>query len=107
MLQIDSLTFDAWGRRVFDDATFVGYLGIAVSDVGPGWCESRLKVEPRHLTPEHQREGVLRRHMKTRSDHIRDTDFFSILAEEWPAVRARLIARIGNGAFDLDQTAVR
>src|SRR6185295_18650548 len=37
-----------------------------------------------------QREGVLRRHMRTRNDHFRDTVFFSILAEEWPAIRSRL-----------------
>jgi uncharacterized protein (TIGR00369 family) len=36
-------------HRVFDEATFVGHLGITVAGVGPGWCESRLAVEPRHL----------------------------------------------------------
>jgi RimJ/RimL family protein N-acetyltransferase len=36
------------------------------------------------------REGVLRKHMKVRG-HQRDTVYFSILAEEWPDVRARLL----------------
>lgn len=44
------------------------------------------------------REGVLRRHMRTRNDHFRDTVFFGILAEEWPAVRSRLLARLSEGA---------
>ncbi|HEX2440097.1 MAG TPA: GNAT family protein [Methylomirabilota bacterium] len=36
------------------------------------------------------REGVLRKHMNVRG-HQRDTVYFSILAEEWPDVRARLL----------------
>ena len=36
------------------------------------------------------REGVLRKHMNVRS-YQRDTVYFSILADEWPAVRARLL----------------
>lgn len=42
------------------------------------------------------REGVLRRHMRTRDDYIRDTVMFSIIAEEWPTVRARLEARLSD-----------
>ena len=36
------------------------------------------------------REGVLRRHMLVRAGHIRDTVMFSIVDDEWPAVKARL-----------------
>ena len=39
------------------------------------------------------REGVLRRHMQVRG-HQRDTVYFSILDDEWPAVRARLRTRL-------------
>lgn len=39
------------------------------------------------------REGVLRRHMNVRG-YQRDTVYFSILEAEWPAVRARLRARL-------------
>jgi N-acetyltransferase len=35
------------------------------------------------------REGVLRRHMRVR-EYQRDTVYFSILDDEWPAVKARL-----------------
>ena len=41
------------------------------------------------------REGVLRRHMILQDGYIRDTVMFSILAEEWPAVKAGLEARLG------------
>ncbi len=36
------------------------------------------------------REGVLRRHIKLPDGHVRDTVYYSILADEWPAVKARL-----------------
>ena len=41
-------------------------------------------------------EGTLRRHMINPDGSSRDTVYFSILAEEWPAVRARLEARLGR-----------
>lgn len=39
-------------------------------------------------------EGVLRRHILTHSGRFRDTIYYSILDHEWPAVRARLEARL-------------
>ena len=39
-------------------------------------------------------EGVLRQDRVTWTGRIRDTVFFSILADEWPAVRERLDARL-------------
>lgn len=44
------------------------------------------------------REGVLRKHKLTWTGHIRDSVMFSVLREEWPAVRAGLEARLA--AFD-------
>lgn len=44
------------------------------------------------------REGVLRRNMRIADGRIRDTVYFSILAEEWPAVRERLDARLAGFA---------
>jgi RimJ/RimL family protein N-acetyltransferase len=41
------------------------------------------------------REGVLRRHMNVRGFQ-RDTVYYSILDAEWPAVRARLEARLAG-----------
>ncbi len=34
---------------IFRRAPFIGDLGIALSDLGPGWCESVLEVAPKHL----------------------------------------------------------
>ena len=42
------------------------------------------------------REGVLRKHMNVRG-YQRDTVYFSILEHEWPAVKARLQARLAAG----------
>jgi len=41
------------------------------------------------------REGVLRRHMNVRG-YQRDTVYYSILDEEWPAVRARLEGKLAG-----------
>jgi RimJ/RimL family protein N-acetyltransferase len=42
------------------------------------------------------REGVLRKHMNVRG-YQRDTVYYSILEAEWPAVKARLEARLAAG----------
>ncbi len=39
-------------------------------------------------------EGVLRRHKRVQHGFLRDTVQFSVIAEEWPAVRDRLDARL-------------
>jgi len=44
-----------------------------------------------------QCEGTLRKHMRMPDGFIRDTVYFSILAEEWPAVKARLEERLARG----------
>ena len=41
-------------------------------------------------------EGVLRSHMVTASGRVRDTVYFSIIAPEWPGVRALLEARLSG-----------
>lgn len=44
------------------------------------------------------REGTLRRHKLTWTGRLRDTVVFSILDDEWPAVRAALEARLRSAA---------
>ena len=44
------------------------------------------------------REGTLRRHLKCWTGEWRDTVFFSVLKEEWPAVKAGLEARLTAAA---------
>jgi len=41
-------------------------------------------------------DGILRRHMIMPDGHIRDTAVYSIIAEEWPEVRARLERRLAD-----------
>ena len=43
-----------------------------------------------------QREGVFRAHMIRADGSLRDTVYFSIIRDEWPAVRARLEARLST-----------
>lgn len=42
-------------RGIFDRAPFIGDLGVTLSDLGPGWCESILAVAPKHL----QQDGYI------------------------------------------------
>jgi RimJ/RimL family protein N-acetyltransferase len=42
------------------------------------------------------REGVLRRHIRMPDAFMRDTVYYSILDDEWPAVRARLEERLAR-----------
>jgi RimJ/RimL family protein N-acetyltransferase len=44
-------------------------------------------------------EGILRRHTINQDGTIRDTVYYSILDDEWPAVRARLEARLAGAAL--------
>jgi len=41
------------------------------------------------------REGVLRRYQARANGYVRDTVMYSIIAEEWPEMKARLEARLG------------
>jgi RimJ/RimL family protein N-acetyltransferase len=41
-------------------------------------------------------EGMLRHHIICADGHLRDTVYFSVLDDEWPAVKARLEARLAE-----------
>lgn len=63
----------------------------------------QLKTDARNLASQRAienlgatREGVLRRHLVVRDGFLRDTVMYSIIAEEWPTVRARLDARLAE-----------
>jgi RimJ/RimL family protein N-acetyltransferase len=43
------------------------------------------------------REGVLRSHQVVRDGFVRDTVMYSVIAAEWPAVRARLDGSLARG----------
>ena len=74
-------------------------LGHAFEDCGFG----RVKLQTDVLNERSQaaiarlgatREGVLRRHQKRADGTFRDTVVYSVLREEWPEVRAALLARL-------------
>ena len=44
-------------------------------------------------------EGILRRHMLRPNGTWRDSAYFSILSEEWPAVKANLLSKLENNAL--------
>ena len=44
-----------------------------------------------------RKDGVLRAHKRHKDGSLRDTHSYSILAAEWPAIRARLDARLAAG----------
>ncbi len=41
--------FREHARAIFRDAPFIADLGLVLSDLGPGWCETVLPVAPKHL----------------------------------------------------------
>ncbi len=61
----------------------------------------QLKTDARNLTSQRAierlgatREGTLRRHMVVHGNFQRDSVYYSILPEEWPAIQARLTQRL-------------
>ncbi len=86
-----------WGTAV-NPSTKLLLLRHCFEDLGYG----RVRIQTDALNTRSQaaiarlgavREGVLRRHTRREDGSFRDTAVFSILADEWPAVRARLEAR--------------
>ncbi len=63
----------------------------------------QLKTDGRNTTSQRAierlgatREGTLRRHMVVQGSYQRDSVFYSILPEEWPAIKARLATRLAG-----------
>ncbi|MPV37524.1 GNAT family N-acetyltransferase [Georgenia subflava] len=89
-----------WGTSV-NPAAKLALLGHAFEDCGLG----RVKLQTDAVNARSQaaiaklgavREGVARHHRRRADGAWRDSVIFSILAEEWPAVRAGLQARLGT-----------
>jgi N-acetyltransferase len=87
-----------WGTQVNPEAKLL-LLAHCFEDCGYG----RVKIQTDRLNARSQaaiaklgaqREGVLRRHVKREDGTFRDSVVFSVLAGEWPDVRARLTARL-------------
>ena len=68
-----------------------------------GAVRVQLKTDLRNLRSQRAieklgavREGVLRRYQSRSNGEVRDTVMYSVLAEEWPDVKARLEARLAD-----------
>lgn len=62
----------------FREAAFLADLGIALADCGPGWCESTLRIEPRHL----QHTGIVHAGVQsTLADHTAGAAAMSMTPE--------------------------
>jgi RimJ/RimL family protein N-acetyltransferase len=87
-----------WATRVNPD-TKLELLGYAFGTLRAGRVQ--LKTDVRNVRSQAaiarlgaRFEGTLRRHQRRGDGTVRDTVLFSITAEEWPAVRERLLARV-------------
>ena len=95
-----------WGTPVNPEAKLL-LLGHCFDDLGYG----RVKIQTDRLNTRAQaaiakrgaqREGMLRRDRKREDGTFRDTVVFSVLADEWPAVKAGLISRVEADPVSLD-----
>jgi RimJ/RimL family protein N-acetyltransferase len=101
-LEIGSTAYDqrVWGTAVNPEAKLL-LLSHAFDVLGAGRVQ--LKTDVRNERSQRaiarlgaQYEATLRRYQRRGDDTVRDTVLFSILAEEWPAVRAGLEARLAQ-----------
>ncbi|WP_127125192.1 GNAT family N-acetyltransferase [Georgenia sp. SYP-B2076] len=100
-----------WGTSV-NPAAKLAVLAHAFEDCGLG----RVRLQVDILNARSQaavarlgaaREGVARRHRRRADGTWRDSVMYSILRDEWPAVRSRLEGRLGRGAVTLDAVGDR
>lgn len=91
---------EAWWRTEVNTATKLLVLGHAFDTLEM----ERVALKTHHLNMHSQaaierlgavREGVLRHHMLYPDGSWRDTVYYAILRDEWPAVRNRLLDRLG------------
>lgn len=89
-----------WATRVNPECKFL-LLNFAFEQLNMGRVQ--LKTDARNVRSQQAIarlgatfEGVLRRYQRRHDGTVRDTVLFSITAQEWPAVRAGLIARLGD-----------
>ena len=89
-------------RSVVNTEAKLLQLGYAFDELGA--TRVALKTDGRNLRSQAaierlgaRREGVLRRHLRLPDGFIRDTVYYSILAEEWHAVKSRLEERLSRG----------
>jgi N-acetyltransferase len=91
----------AWQRTDINTEAKYLLLRHAFEDLGA--ARVQLKTDARNLQSQAAieriggvREGLLRKYQRTRGGILRDTVMFSIVAGEWPAVKGRLVGKLGE-----------
>jgi RimJ/RimL family protein N-acetyltransferase len=101
-LEIGATTYTptVWSTKVNPD-TKLQLLAHAFDSLRVGRVQ--LKTDVRNLRSQEaiarlgaRYEGTLRRYQRRADGTVRDTVLFSIVAEEWPAVREGLLARLAQ-----------
>jgi len=89
---------EAWGTRLNPEAKLL-LMTHAFETLGAQRVQ--LKTDARNGRSQaamaklgFKREGIIRRHMLLPDGHLRDSVYFSVLDDEWPAVKEGLAARI-------------
>jgi N-acetyltransferase len=94
------LTPEAWGTGVNVEAKL-----LMLAHAFERWRCRRVELKTDALNERSRRameafgavfEGVHRKHMLVRGGENRDSAWYSVVDDEWPAVRARLRARLGR-----------
>ena len=92
----------AYWRSALNTEAKLLLLGHAFDDLG--FHRVQLKTDCRNERSQNAiarlggvREGTLRHQLRRRDGSWRDTVYFSLLADEWPAARARLVDRLARG----------
>lgn len=91
-------TPDVWGSAVNPETKLL-LLGYAFDTLGAGRVQLKTDIRNERSAAAIARigatfEGTLRRYQRRADDTVRDTLVFSIIAEQWPAARDLLIARL-------------
>ena len=91
----------AWQRTAVNTECKYLLLSHAFEDLGADRVE--LKTDARNAASRAAilrigaiQEGILRHHMLAAGGRVRDTVYFSILADEWPDVKAGLERKLGR-----------
>jgi RimJ/RimL family protein N-acetyltransferase len=89
-----------WGSDLNPTCKYL-LMSFAFSELGMGRVQ--LKTDIRNVRSRNaierlgaRYEGVLRRYQRRADATVRDTVMYSVIAEEWPSVRSRLLERVST-----------
>ncbi|HVG32878.1 MAG TPA: PaaI family thioesterase [Pyrinomonadaceae bacterium] len=78
-MQTQNPNFQRKVQEIFDRAAFIEEVGVKVSGIGAGWCETTLEIGPKHLQQDNfVHAGVL----ATLADHTAGGAAGSVVREE-------------------------